>query len=282
MSTPPRTPPRLLQVRRTQMLTPNMKRITLVGAALEGFPVNSDGSHIKLLLPREGQLEPVLPTLGPQGPVWPPAHLRPISRTYTVSRYNPEAGELDVDFVLHGDQGPASHWALNAQPGAAIGVAGPGGPALFRPWADWFLLVGDPSSLALINAVLRQLPCRAQGIVLIEVPHVDEIQALPLPPHMKARWLVRDPEQSAGQSRLLVQAVTAMSWGAGTPSVTLAGENAQVIALRDFVRYDKQVPIDLIYAVPYWKDRYTEEAYHQERHRIMDEMPVNAPAQVSA
>lgn len=266
-----RTPPRLLRVRRTEQLTPNMKRITLAGPELQGFPSNSDGTHIKLLLPQAWQLEPILPTLGPNGPIWPPESIRPISRTYTVSRYDEHTGELDVDFVLHGDNGPASHWALNAQPGSAIGVAGPGGPALFRPHADWFLLVGDPSSLALINAVLRQLPSDAQGMVFIEVPHIDEIQVLPLPVHIKARWLLRG-NLPAGQSTLLLDAVKSMPWKNGMPSITLAGESAQVVALRDHILTERTVPKNMIYAVPYWKDEHTEEAYHEERHRIMDEL----------
>jgi NADPH-dependent ferric siderophore reductase len=272
MNTPTkRTPPRLLRVLRTEQLTPHMKRITLGGPELRGFPVNSDGTHIKLLLPQAWQQEPILPTLGPNGPVWPPANIRPISRTYTVSRYDEHTGELDVDFVLHGDNGPASRWALNAQPGSAIGVAGPGGPELFKPRADWFLLVGDPSSLALINAVLRQLPADAQGMVFIEVPHVDEIQVLPLPTHIKARWLLRG-EYPAGQSTLLLDAVQSMFWQQGTPSVTLAGESTQVVALRDHILNERAVPRNMIYAVPYWKDEHTEEAYHEERHRIMDEL----------
>src|SRR5437016_8029111 len=93
----PRTPPRLLRVRRTRQLTPHMRRITLAGEALAGFPTDSDGGHIKLLLPRPGQVEPVLPTLGPDGPIWPADDIRPIARTYTVGRHDPAAGELDID-----------------------------------------------------------------------------------------------------------------------------------------------------------------------------------------
>ncbi|SMC25903.1 NADPH-dependent ferric siderophore reductase, contains FAD-binding and SIP domains [Andreprevotia lacus DSM 23236] len=269
MSTP-RTPPRLLRVIRTVDLSPQMRRITLGGPAMAGFPLGMDGSHIKLMLPQAHQNEPMLPTLGPNGPVWPPADQRPITRTYSVSRYHPESGELDVDFVLHGDSGPASAWALRAQPGDAIGVAGPAGPALFQPGAPWYLLIGDPSSLALLTAVLRALSADAQGEVLIEVPDEGEIQALAHPAGMRLRWLVRHGAP-AGESRLLLDAVAALPWPA-TPSVTLAGESAQVVAIRDFLLQQRQLPRRQLYAVPYWRDCYTEEAYHLERHRIMDEL----------
>ncbi|MFC4158683.1 siderophore-interacting protein [Chitinimonas lacunae] len=270
-ATPRRTPPRLLRVRRIRQLSPQMRRITLAGEALAGFPVGSDGAHIKLMLPRAHQIEPVLPTLGPDGPIWPPADQRPITRTYTVSRYDEAAGELDVDFVLHGDDGPASSWALRAQLGDAIGVAGPGGPDRFMAGADWYLVVGDPSSLALVHAVLAALPADAQGQVLIEVPDEAEIQPLTAPPGVAVRWLSREGGH-AGESTLLIDALRRLDWPDGKVSVTLAGENAQVVAMRDFLLKERGVPRQAMYAVPYWKDRHTEEAYHEERHRIMDEL----------
>lgn len=267
--TPPRTPPRLLRVRRTQQLTPHMRRITLAGEAIAGFPLDSDGAHIKLLLPRPGQIEPVLPTLGSDGPVWPPDDIRPIARTYTVGRYDAEAGELDIDFVLHGDDGPASSWALHAEPGAAIGVAGPGGPPRFLPDADYFLLLGDPSAFAVLAAVLAALPEHARGHVLIEVPDKSEIQSLRHPPGVDLRWLSRDGAP-AGTSTLLLDQVSALSLPLAGLSVTLAGESTQVVALREYLLKQRGVPRRAMYAVPYWKDAHTEEDYHAERHRIMD------------
>ncbi|NHZ92173.1 siderophore-interacting protein [Massilia sp. CCM 8733] len=271
MTTPKRTPPRMLYVRRTLQLTPLMRRITLAGDALAGFPPESDGAHIKLLLAREGQREPVLPTLGPDGPVWPPADIRPIARTYTVARYDADAGELDVDLVLHGDDGPASRWAVHAQAGDAVGVAGPGGPPRFVPDADYHLMIGDPSALAAIAAALRGVPRKARGTVLIEVPDHSEVQALPYPAAFTVHWLSRRGAR-AGASTLLLDAVKALAWPAGRVSVTLAGESNQLLAVRDFLLHERGVARAGMYAVPYWKDEHTEEAYHAERHRIMDEL----------
>ncbi|AIY40966.1 iron-chelator utilization protein [Collimonas arenae] len=265
----PRTPPRMLRVRRTLQLTPHMRRITLAGAALAGFPPDSNGAHIKLLLPRPGQIEPVLPTLGPDGPVWPPDDVRPIARTYTVGRYDAEAGELDIDFVLHGDNGPASSWALHAVTGTAVGVAGPGGPPRFVPDAGYFLVLGDPSAFAAVAAVLGALPEHAHGTALIEVPDRSEIQALRHPPGVAVHWLSRQGAP-AGSSTLLLDHVRELVWPSSSVSVTLAGESTQVVALREYLLKERAVPRRVMYAVPYWKDEHTEEAYHTERHRIMD------------
>lgn len=270
MTTPARTPPRLLSVKRITDLSPHLRCITLSGSALADFPVGSDGLHIKLMLPQAHQTEPVLPTLGPAGPIWPAPELRPITRTYSVARFDPVSGELDVLFVLHGDDGPASRWACQAQIGQRLGVAGPAGPALFQPAADWFLLIGDLSSVALIAAVLRTLPAYAGGEVLMEIPDDKDQIELIHPTGIRVRWLSRQGAP-AGNSRLLLEAVQQQQWH-GQPSVTMAGENQQVVAIRHHLLHERKLPRTALYAVPYWKEQYSEEAYHQERHRIMDEL----------
>jgi NADPH-dependent ferric siderophore reductase len=272
-----RTPPRMLRVRRTEQLSPQMRRIVLAGPELAGFPADSDGAHIKLLLPRPGQREPILPTLGPDGPVWPAREISPISRTYTVSRYDPAAGELSVDFVLHGDDGPASSWALRARAGDAVGVAGPGGPRRFHPDAGCYLLFGDPSALPVIASVLAHLPARARGHAFIEIPDSAEIQELRYPPGVVLHWLIRGAVRP-GASTLLLKAARALAWPSAMVSVTLAGESRQVIAVREHLLRERGMEADALYAVPYWKDLHTEEAYHAERHQIMNSFEAEVTA----
>jgi NADPH-dependent ferric siderophore reductase len=262
MSTP-RTPPRLLRVRRIEQLSPKMRRVVLAGPALAGFPADSEGAHIKLLLPRPGQVEPVLPTLGPDGPVWPPNDVRPIARTYTVATHDPRKGELGVDFVLHGDNGPASSWALRAREGDAIGVAGPGGPRRFVPGAGCYLLFGDPSAMAALASVLAQLPQHAIGHAFIDIPDHAEIQPLRHPRGVQLHWL------TPGSGKLL-DAARRLTWPTVSVSVTLAGESSQVVAVRQHLLRERGLAPEALYAVPYWKDQHTEEAYHAERHQIMD------------
>ena len=35
-------------------------------------------------------------------------------RNYTVRNHRPESGEMDIDFVAHGDEGAAGAWAQQA------------------------------------------------------------------------------------------------------------------------------------------------------------------------
>ncbi|RDZ27163.1 siderophore-interacting protein [Lysobacter silvisoli] len=258
-----RPAPRLLQVLRNQARTPRMRRVTLGGAALAGFPPGSEGAHIKLLFPSAPGAAPALPELTAQGPRWPAGAARPQVRTYTVAAHDASAQTLDVDLVVHAHGGCASAWAQAAQPGDAIGLIGPGGPPLYRPQAARYLLIGDPSSYALVHAVMRKLPAQALGDVLMEVPHADEIQPLPPRERMRVQWLSDAPGR-------LLAALRALPWPPGEVSATLAGESGVVVAARNFLVGQRGVPRSAMYAVPYWRRGSDEDAYHDERHRLMD------------
>ncbi|WP_263078087.1 siderophore-interacting protein [Endozoicomonas sp. Mp262] len=264
-----RRPPMMLEVVRTQLVTPGMRRITLTGDMLKGFPEDSHGAHIKILLPREGQDKPVLPTLGPKGPIWPPADVRPIARTYSVRRFDVMLNELDVDFVLHGDNGPASAWVSRVQPGDFVGVAGPGGPKPMLGEAEWYLMAGDMTAIPAISALLEIMPESAAGQVFIEVPNSDEIQTIQHPAGVEVSWLIRE-EKDPIKSHQLINAVTALDWPSGSAFAWVAGENSSVLSIRKYLRTELKLERHQFYAVPYWRSCFTEEAYHQERHEIMD------------
>nr|GFD30456.1 hypothetical protein [Tanacetum cinerariifolium] len=56
---------------------------------------------------------------------------KPAMRDYTPRRYDAASGELDIDFVLHGD-GPAATWAAQAAVGQHLYIAGPRGSMIVR------------------------------------------------------------------------------------------------------------------------------------------------------
>ena len=71
---------RTLTVASIEDLTPTYRRIVLEGADLDGFVSLGFDDHVKIFPVAEGQA-PVLPTLGPDGPVF--AEPRPVMRDYT-------------------------------------------------------------------------------------------------------------------------------------------------------------------------------------------------------
>ncbi len=268
-SKPKRVPPRLLQLVKKQYISRNLLRITLTGDALLGFPVDKNGSHIKLFIPHEGQTKPELPKLSATGVIWP--KIKPITRAYSVRKYHKDANELEVDFVAHGDNSPASGWAVKAEPGDYIGVAGPGGPDPLLAPADWHILAGDLTAVPAISAILEQLPADAKGHVFIELDDMRDAHQIVHPAGIKIHWLQRT---ATNKDNVLTDAIglVAPDMSVKRISAFVAGENASVISCRDKLRADYQLTKRHLYAVPYWRRGQDEETYHEQRHTIMDQV----------
>lgn len=83
--------------------------------------------RVKLFFPLAGQTDPVVP----EGEDWYPEYRampedeRPPMRTFTLRELRRDTCEMDVDFVLHGDTGPASSWAGRAEPGQRLAILAP-------------------------------------------------------------------------------------------------------------------------------------------------------------
>lgn len=268
---PKRTPPRLATVVRTEDVSPAIRRVVLGGESMRGFPEDRSGAHIKVFLPLQGQTQPVLPTLGPNGPVWPPQHLRPVTRTYSVRKYCPIKNELAVEFVMHGDHSPAASWASNAKPGDCIGIAGPGGPdPLLKP-AAYHLLVGDQTALPAIAALLEELAPDAQALVVLWAQAANLQIALRHPPGVTAHWITGPQIECAQRMLSTVEQHLPHAWQ-GELSAFVAGENSLVLQVRQYLCEHFGLNKRTLYATPYWRYGQDEETYHQERHRIMDEV----------
>ncbi|WP_421217162.1 siderophore-interacting protein [Aeromonas enteropelogenes] len=257
--------PRLLSVKAVTQITPNLRRICFTGSELADYPYTCGGAHIKVMLAQSHQAEPVLPTLTPNGPRWPQLADKPIIRTYTLRAFRRESLELDIDFVLHGDGGPASTFAGQAKPGDKAILSAPGGPNPMLPAADHYCLVGDLTALPAIMAMCEVMPADARGEIAILVP--DQADALPLflPTGVRCHWFVGEPEASG-----LLAHVMGLPLEREGGFFWLAGEEALVLPLRRHVRGTLEVDRQAIYAVPYWRRGKSEEAYHQARHEVMD------------
>ncbi|GAA2820939.1 siderophore-interacting protein [Saccharopolyspora taberi] len=263
-----RPPARTLEVLRTAELSPSMRRITVGGEELAGFRDQHTGPNIKVFVPRPEQSRPVLPVLDPATGRyrWPEPHERPTMRTYSVRRYDEERGELDIDFVLHGDHGVASSWARDARPGDLLGVMGPGGRTCRE--SDWYLLVGDETALPAIAAIVEQLPVTARGQVFVEVADAAEQQHLVCPPDLRLTWLHRDGVP-AGSSTLLADAVRAVDVPSGA-SAWVAGESSMVRGIRRHLRDERRLDAASVLAVGYWKHGMAEPDYHDKHNHDRD------------
>lgn len=225
-----RPEPRTLAVIGKHHVTPNMLRLTLGGSGMAGFPSDQTSAYIKLRLFDDKSGKDVV-------------------RTYTVR--NQRDGEIDVDFALHEDTGPATRWALNAEPGDAILVGGPGPRKLVHPDADWYLLVGDMTALPAISGNLELLPDTATGHAVIEVTDKADIQDLKAPDGISVQWVI-NPHPGADSDRL-IDHVRSLGWRDGMPSVWAACEFSSMRKLREYFRVERAMPGSHLYISSYWK-----------------------------
>ena len=226
---------RELEVLRTAQLSPSLKRVTLGGPELDGFESHVPEEHVRLIFPDEhGELR--LPE--PDGDMlsWP--RPMPVSREYTVRRYDAAAGELDVDFVIHAG-GVASDWAVGVTKGECVHVAGPPGGFVIPDRYNRYLLAGDHTALPQIARYLETLPPDTRGWAFLDVP--DEIE-LTAPSGFEIRWMHDGLEQ----------AVRKVTPGERT-FVWIAAEAGVVRPLRHWVRHELGIDPKNVRLTGYWK-----------------------------
>jgi NADPH-dependent ferric siderophore reductase len=196
---------------------------------------------------------PVWPIMAADGrQAWPEGE-RPVSRVYTIRRIDVEAGEVDIDFVLHdGDDMPGARFGMEAGPGAIVGVTGPGGGNLKQ--AARYLFLGDETALPAISRMLEELPPEAEATAFVEIADEAEKQALSLRPGIDLRWLSRDG-RPAGTTTLLEDAVRSVDrvWPEGDIHVWVGCEQAAARAIRGFVRKEMRLPRERHLVAAYWR-----------------------------
>ena len=258
-----------VHVARVEQLTPGMRRVTFTGPELDGFVNGGRDQRIKLLLPLPGQSEPLLPGgAGGWYRAWQqlPTRWRPIMRTYTVRAQRAELREVDVDVALHGGpaEGPASRWARTARPGDRIGIVGPAVPAAggveFRlpADADRGLLAGDEAALPAVAAILDSLPAGLPAQVFLRIADPDHRQRLTTAAAATVHWI-------RGDHAALTAAVVDAELPADRLYAWIAGEAAQVRALRRHLVGERGLSCRAVTFMGYWRRGRTEDDDEEER-----------------
>ncbi|HEY0249515.1 MAG TPA: siderophore-interacting protein [Gryllotalpicola sp.] len=246
------------EVLRGERLTPHMVRVTFAGEDLRHLPVRGFDHWFRLFLPRpdgRSDFDAVPEQFGFAGYLkylTSRSGTRPPFRNYTVRALRPEAGELDVDFVSHGDHGVAGPWARRARAGERVALIDQGRG--FDPVADagTTVLVGDESALPAIAGILAGLPQEARGVAILEIPEEADRQPVEAPPGFDVRWISRrHPADRPGVLALellrsvpLAQPASAHAYLAGEQSLVAEGRRVLVAA---------GVPKSRIVFTGYWR-----------------------------
>ncbi|AQY64561.1 siderophore-interacting protein [Pseudomonas veronii] len=239
---------RRLDVLRVVDITPRMRRITLGGPELAGFVSLGSDDHIKLMFPQNAAEQAALqsPTFSIKGDGPQPA-----MRDYTPRRFDLSLGELDIDFVLHGD-GPASTWAEQAQVGQHLYIGGPRGSMIVPDIFDSYLLIGDETALPAIARRLEELPAGRTVLAVIEIADAAERQTLQSAAEVEVIWLVR------GQADLL-DTVRALTLPSGALYTFVAMETKLSRQVRRVLLDTHKLDEAFLKAVGYWRAEGSEE-----------------------
>ena len=239
---------RRLDVLRVVDITPRMRRITLGGPELAGFVSLGSDDHIKLMFPQNAAEQAALqsPTFSIKGDGPQPA-----MRDYTPRRFDLSLGELDIDFVLHGD-GPASTWAEQAQVGQHLYIGGPRGSMIVPDIFDSYLLIGDETALPAIARRLEELPTGRKVLAVIEIADAAEQQVLQSAAEVEVMWVLR------GQVDLL-DTVRTLTLPSGALYTFVAMETKLSRQVRRVLLDTHKVDEAFLKAVGYWRAEGSEE-----------------------
>ncbi|MFK0314409.1 siderophore-interacting protein [Pseudomonas sp. NPDC090233] len=283
-----------LELRQRIALSPSLTRLVFSGTDLGQMNTLAPDQRVKLFFPAPDGSLPSLPndqhwkaTLN----ALPPPQ-RPAMRTYTIRALRRESLEVDVDFVLHGVNGPASAWATHAKIGDRLQMLAPNLDCGDDPGGyEWkppqglcnVLLVGDETALPAIAGMLEQLADEQPSLAVeafIEVPY--EADCLPLRHSAATRlhWLPREMLQCQhGEAMLhavrelanLPQAQPApaarleevnldkrMLWDRSSTHHSafyawVAGESTAVMDIRRYMIKERGLPRDCLTLMGYWR-----------------------------
>lgn len=244
--------PYQVDVAAVHRIAPHFVRVTFTSDQLVHFGTAGLDQRIKVVLPLAGRYADLGQRDGSgdwydRWRALPHAERNPF-RTYTVRRIDARARELDVDFVVHHDAGPAGRWAESVEVGQSVVVIGPDqrSPGS-RSGIDWrpggarrMLLAGDETAAPAICGILESVDPRCEVDAFIEVPTSADFLTAALPGGVRPTWIARD---AVAHGVRLIEAVT--DW------TTLHGDVlARAAAPRPQVLEDVDVDRELLWDSP--------------------------------
>ena len=158
-------------------------------------------------------------------------------RYYTVRSY--DGRELVLDVVVH-EVGLVTEWASRDCVGDTVVVTEPKGSFEAPAEAQWLMLVGDLTAMPAMARIAEtvDLPVRVWAQVADDLPGY-------LPPRAEVTWL--------GDHDSLADVVAALGWPDTPGYFWMAGESADMRAIRKHLMRDRRLPATAYDVMGYWR-----------------------------
>lgn len=207
------------QVLRRERVSDHLVRVVLGGPGLAGFvSTGVPDEWVGLVVP--GQFQ---------------------SRYYTVRSW--DGAELVLDVVVH-DVGLVTEWVQGECLGHTVTLTEAKGSFAMPADAAWLILVGDLTAMPAMARILEE--ARVPAHVYAEVP--DELADY-LPAAASVHWL---DQPGDGESRL-ASVVESIDWPEGEGYFWMAGESAQMRAVRKHLMRERRLPTTAYDVMGYWR-----------------------------
>ncbi|MCR2762666.1 siderophore-interacting protein [Microbacterium sp. zg.B48] len=237
-----------------QRIAPPLVRVTVSGPDFADFTSGGPADHVRVFFP-----DPVTGELVAPIPVGPGADgiVRPdrasISRDFTPLPRAVDGGfEIDLDFFVHPDPGPASSWAESARTGDQLVVLGPRGSRRAPQDLDGLVLICDETSLPSASRWVRDIPpgtgvdviAAVQGTGDWVAGYLGQVPGVPIRVH-----LARPDASGAGVLGALADLPPI---GPGV-FVWAAGEASALVPVRRHLRRTLGLPAAQAQVSGYWR-----------------------------
>jgi NADPH-dependent ferric siderophore reductase len=226
-----------LQVLSTTALTSSITRVRLGGPEASGMVAEGPSDHIRLVFSGD----PARTATGE-------ADRQPPSRDFTPRALHDAPGggrELDIDFVLHGTNGPATTWATAAAVGDRLTVAGPRSSRLVPTGIDRLVLLADETAFPACARWMEKVSADVEIRAILTALH-DDADQYPFPRRdgITIEW--------ADSGAEILGALEHTAIGPRT-YVFGAGEATALIGPRRYLRRDLRLPPEQLSFQGYWR-----------------------------
>ncbi len=186
-----------------------------------------------------------------------PAGSPGVRRRYSIRRYDPATGVVELEIVAHGD-GPGARWVRGVRPGEVVDAFGPRGKITLASSATSHVFVCDDASFAATASMVEALPAGNAAYVVADLAGREERRVLAAPAgvELQLEQLDRGDEPPEQPDRVIgalgaLELPTADRPGGGHLHAYVLGELHVVTAARRML--EGRLGEEHVSPKPYWR-----------------------------